>query len=146
MNVKRVVVAAVVAWVISIPCGFLVQEVILKGLFAANAAAFRPEPEMMAKVPFGIAATLLGFLAFAYIYAKGYEGGNGIAEGVRFGLVAGTLVNAFGVIWFWVMFPIDSTLGVAMLIDGYIEPMLYGAIVGAIYKPAAVAVTRRVAV
>ena len=146
MNLGRVVVAAVVAWVVSIPCGYFVQEVLFKGLLTANAAAFRPEAEMMAKLPFGIAATLLGFVAFAYIYAKGYDGGSGIVEGIRFGLVAGTLVNAFGIIWFWVMTPISSTLGVAMLLDGYVEPMLYGAIVGVIYKPAAMPVVRRAAV
>ena len=38
------------------------------------------------------------------------------------------------------------TLGVAMLLDGYVEPMLYGAIVGAIYKPAARPVGHRAAV
>ena len=143
MNFGRVAAAAVVAWVVSIACGFFVQEVLFAGLFAANASAFRPEAQMMANVPIGIAATLLGFFAFAYMYAKGYEGGSGVMEGIRFGLLIGVVVNAFGIVWFWVMTPIDGTLGVAMLLDSLVEPMLYGAIVGAIYKPVHQAVPRR---
>ena len=51
MNFGRLAIAAVVAWIVSIPVGFL----------------------------------LVGFFAFAYAYARGFEGGSGVMEGVRFG-------------------------------------------------------------
>ena len=69
-------------------------------------------------------------------YAKGYEGGSGVMEGIRFGLLIGIMVDAFAMIWYWVTIPISATLGIYMLIDGIVEPVIYGAIVGAIYKPA----------
>jgi hypothetical protein len=140
MNLARVATAAVVAWIVSIAVGFFVNDVLLAGLNAANQAAMRPESELMAKLPLGFVFLLLGFFAFAYMYAKGYEGGSGIGEGIRFGLCAGTLIAGFGTVWMYIVYPITGTLGVAMVIDSIVEGALYGAIVGAIYKPAAHAV------
>jgi hypothetical protein len=136
MNLGRVAAAAVVAWVVSIGIGYLVNQVLFAGLMQANVTAFRPEAEMMGNLPIGFGALLLGFFAFAYAYAKGYEGGNGVMEGIRFGVVASVIVNGFGVIWFYVTVPITGSLAAAMVIDTVVELAIYGAIVGAIYKPA----------
>ena len=136
MNLARVAAAAVVVWIVSIGIGYLVNEVLLVDLMVANAAAMRPQAEIMANLPLGFVFLLLGFFAFAYAYAKGYEGGNGIAEGVRFGLLAALIVIGFGVIWQYVAFPISGSMAIAVIIDCIVELAIYGAIVGAIYKPA----------
>ena len=144
MNYARIVTAALVAWVVSIGIGFLVNEVLLRDLMLANAAAMRPQEEMIAKLPLGVAFLLVGFLAFAYAYAKGYEGGHGPMEGVRFGVVVAFVVIGFGVIWQYVAFPIDGAMAVAGVIDAIVELAIYGAIVGAIYRPAGAGAGRRV--
>lgn len=144
MNYARIVTAAVVAWVVSIGIGFLVNEVLLRDLMLANAAAMRPPEEMIAKLPIGFAFLLVGFFAFAYAYAKGYEGGHGPMEGVRFGVVVALVVIGFGVIWQYVAFPIGGAMAVAGIIDAIVELAIYGAIVGAIYRPAAAGAGRRV--
>jgi hypothetical protein len=144
MNYARIVTAAVVAWVVSIGIGFLVNEVLLRDLMLANAAAMRPQEEMVAKLPLGYAFLLVGFLAFAYAYAKGYEGGHGPMEGVRFGVVVALVVIGFGVIWQYIVFPIGGAMAVAGVIDAIVELAIYGAIVGAIYRPAAAGAGRRV--
>jgi hypothetical protein len=144
MNYARIVTAAVVAWVVSIGIGFLVNEVLLRDLMLANAAAMRPQDEMIAKLPLGFAFLLIGFLAFAYAYAKGYEGGHGPMEGVRFGVVVALVVIGFGVIWQYVAFPIDGAMAVAGVIDAIVELAIYGAIVGAIYRPAGAGAGRRI--
>ena len=136
MNFARVAAAAVVAWVVSLPVGFLVNDVLLAGLYAPNAAAMRPEAEMMATLPLGFVFLLIGFFAFAYAYARGYEGGNGVMEGLRFGLLVAVIVTGFGMIWHYVLYPITGSLAAAMIIDSILGLALYGAIVGAIYKPA----------
>ena len=142
MNIARVAVAGVVGWIVSIPVGFFVNNVLLAGLNASNQAAMRPAADLTARLPVGFVFLLLGFFAFAYIYAKGYEGGNGVVEGLRFGLCAGILIVGFGIVWQYVVYPITGTMAVAAIIDTIIEGALYGAIVGAIYKPAAQAVQR----
>lgn len=146
MNFARVAAAAVVAWIASIGIGFLVNEVLFTDLAAANAAVMRPEAELMANLPLGFGFLLLGFFAFAYAYAKGYEGGNGVMEGIRFGVLMSFIVNGFGIIWFYVTMPITGSLAVAMLIDTVVELAIYGAIVGAIYTPLPAASAQRATV
>lgn len=135
MNFARVAAAAVAAWVVSIPVGFVVNEVLLKPMFDANAAAFRPEEAIMANLPLGFAATLVGFFAFAYMFAKGYEGTNGTIEGIRFGVLVAMLLICFAIFWQYLVFPISGNLSAAMIVDVIVEFALYGAIVGSIYKP-----------
>src|SRR5262245_25694560 len=117
MNLARVAVAAVVAFVVSIPVGFLVNNVLFAGITRANQAAIRSGAGIMANLPLGFVFLLFGFFAFAYMYAKGYEGGNGIAEGARFGLVAGVLIVGFGIVWQYVLYPINSTMAIAFIVD-----------------------------
>ena len=135
MNLARVAAAAVVAWIVSIGIGFFVNFVLFADLALANAAAMRPEAELTANLPLGFAFLLAGFFAFAYAYAKGYEGGNGVLEGIRFGLVTAVIIVGFGVIWQYIVFPISGAFAVAMVVDTIVEAAIYGAIVGAIYKP-----------
>jgi hypothetical protein len=112
-----------------------VNAVLLADVARANAAVLRPEAEFTANLPIGFAFLLLGFFAFSYAYAKGYEGGNGVMEGIRFGVIVAFIVIGFGVIWQYVVFPITPAFGAAIVIDTIVELAIYGAIVGAIYKP-----------
>ncbi len=135
MNYGRIAAAAVVAWIVSLPVGFFVNDIVLAGVYAANSATIRGDADMLGKLPLGFGFLLLAYFAFAYAYAKGYEGGSGLAEGVRFGLTTAIIVIGFGLIWTYVMVPITGSLAVAMVVDALIELPIYGAIVGAIYKP-----------
>jgi hypothetical protein len=137
MNFARVAASALAAWAVSIPVGYVVNEILLKDLYTANAAAMRPQEAIMANVPLGFVATLVGFFAFAYMYAKGYEGTNGPVEGIRFGVLVALLVCCFAIVWQYVVYPISGSMLAAMIVDIVAEMALYGAIVGAIYKPAA---------
>jgi hypothetical protein len=142
MNHRRVAVAAVVTWAVSLVVGFVVNDILLANIYTANQAVMRPEAQMTGMLPIGFVFLLLGFLAFAYMYAKGYEGGSGLMEGMRFGLCVGILVTGFGLIWQYVLYPITGTMAAAIIIDQILESTLYGVIVGLIYKPAAHAVRR----
>jgi hypothetical protein len=142
MNFGRIAAAAVVAWIVSLGVGFLVNDVLLTGIAAANVSVMRPEADLMANLPIGFAFLLIGFFAFAYAYAKGYEGGHGVVEGIRFGVLVALIVVGFGLIWQYVMFPITAAYAAAIIIDSILELALYGAIVGAIYRPAEVPATR----
>jgi hypothetical protein len=139
MNWSRFALAAGVAWVASLIIGYVVNEILLADLYAANAAQFRNEGDLNAGLPLGFAFMLVGFLAFTYAYAKGYEGGNGIVEGARFGLLIGVMLSCFVVIWNYVTMPLTGAYAVAGIVDYVVEYTIYGAIVGALYKPKAAA-------
>ena len=72
---------------------------------------------------------------FAYSYAKGYEGGAGTVEGLRFGVIVGLLLACFSVVWSYVMMPISGTFAAAMIVDAIAEMAVFGVVVGLIYKP-----------
>jgi hypothetical protein len=115
-------------------------------MIADNGAALRSLSDITANLPIGLGVLLIAFFALSYAYARGYEGGSGIAEGVRFGVTIGVIIVGFGTVWMWVMFPLNAQFGVAMMVDSIVEAAIYGAIIGAVYKPSSVAVPRRATV
>jgi len=129
-------IAAVVAWAASIVLGYLVNNVWLLRLYQANAWAYRRADDMTALLPIGFGVQLLAFVAFAFAYAKSYDGeGSGVLEGVRFGVVVAIMIDGFAVVWNYVTEPIALRLGVAQLIAFVGQFGVYGGIVGAIYAP-----------
>ena len=142
MNLPRVAIAAVVTWVVYLGVSFVVHTILLVDIYAQHRAVMRPEEQAGAILPVGFVFALVGFFAFAYAYAKGYEGGGGLQEGLRFGVIVGILICCFSIIWEYMIWPMSSALLIAWMLDYIIEFALYGMIVGVIYKPTA----RRLAV
>lgn len=137
MNLARVAMAAVVAWVVYLGVSFVVHTMLLKDLYLQHLSAMRPEVDQNGILPIGFMFALVGFFAFAYTYAKGYEGGSGAQEGLRFGVLVGILICSFRVIWDHMVWPVSLQLTAAWMVDYIVEFALYGMIVGGIYKPAA---------
>jgi hypothetical protein len=134
MNFGRLAAAALAAWVVSMGLGYLVNDVLLAGAYAAEAAAFRPRADM--NITVGMVASAFGFLVFAYAYAKGYEGTSGLQEGLRYGVIVALMLICFSLVWQYVVHPISTQLLSYMVIDALVEFAIYGSIVGAIYRPA----------
>ena len=145
MNFPRIALAAVAAWLVSLPVGFLINDFLMADIYAANRAVMRPEADVTANLPLGFVFVLVGFFAFAYAYAKGYEGGSGVMEGVRFGVLVALIVMGFGLIWQYILYPITATMAAAMIVDSIVEFAIYGGVIGAIYRPAGTGVRQRAA-
>ena len=137
MNLARVALAAVAAWVLYLSISFVVHGILLRDLYMQYTGVMRPEAEASGILPIGFAFALVGVFAFAYAYAKGYEGGSGLLEGLRFGVLVGILLCAFGSIWEYMVWPVGKRLLVAWLVDHIAEFAIYGMVVGPIYKPQA---------
>jgi hypothetical protein len=144
MNFARLALAAVAAWVLYMAMGYLVHGVLLRDTYLQYAGVMRPEAEANAILPVNFGLVLVGFFAFAYAYAKGYEGGSGLQEGLRFGVVVAIMLCTFVSIWQYMVWPAGRGLLAAWLVDYVVEFALYGMVVGVIYKPAALP-SRRVA-
>jgi hypothetical protein len=142
MNLIRVALAAVVTWVVYLGVSFVVHTILLADIYQRHRAVMRPEEQANAILPVGFVFALVGFFAFAYAYAKGYEGSSGLQEGLRFGVLVGILICCFATIWQYMVWPVSGTLLIAWMLDYIIEFAIYGMIVGVIYKPG----TRRVAI
>lgn len=135
MNLSRVALAGLAAWVAFCLIGYLAHAVLMADLYTAHAAIMRPEAEANARLPLAFLVSLVGMLAFAYAYAKGYEGGKGVQEGLRFGVLVGVMLIAFVIVWDYMTYPLSRTFLFALVIDYIVEFAIYGVIVGAIYRP-----------
>jgi putative flippase GtrA len=136
MNYARIVLAGIAAWIASIAVGYVINDVWLFRLYQANAWAYRRAEDIRPLVYYGLGAQLLGCLAFAFAYARGYQReGSGLAQGIRFGLVIAILIDGFATVWNVVTQPIAVRLGVLELVARVGEFGIYGAIVGLLYQP-----------
>lgn len=144
MNVSRVALAAVAAWIVDAVYGFCVYGKALESEFARYGDVFRPMAEVNGNLPLMFAGSLLAFFALAYIFAKGHEGGNGLAEGLRFGFVIA--VFEFGAISIgnYAVMKIGRKIAVEMAVAGFVEAIIMGVVMGLVYKPAPLAKTVRV--
>lgn len=135
MNLSRVALAGFAAWVVFCIVGFVAHAVLMEDLYAAHSAFMRPTADANARLPLAFAAALIGFFAFAYAYAKGYEGGTGIQEGLRFGVLVGVMLIAFVLVWDYMAYPLSRTFLLALVIDYIVEFAIYGTVVGMVYRP-----------
>lgn len=137
MDYKRLALAAVAAWIVDAVYGFVVWGNLLKADMEQYPAVFRAEADVMGMMPLMFGGILLGMFALAWIYAKGYEGGSGVTEGARFGAVVGLMLIGFISIGMYATTNIGGALAVKAAVATFIEMIVIGVTMGAVYKPAA---------
>jgi hypothetical protein len=135
MNYRSLAIAAVVAWVVDSIYGFLVFGLGLNAEFARYPGVFRSFEAVNAMLPLMFGSSLVATLLLAYIFAKGHEGGPGLQEGLRFGVVFGLFMFFSLSISTYVIYNIGRKLAVESSIAGFIETVLMGAVLGLMYKP-----------
>jgi hypothetical protein len=136
MNVARLALAAVAATVFDALYGFLVYGMLLAPEFAKYPGVYRSNEAGQAFLPLMFGGLLIAIVAAAVIYAKGYEGGSGVAEGARFGFLLGVfVVFAFAGVNYAVLI-INKKLAVMTAAAGFVEWLAIGTVIGLVYKPA----------
>src|SRR5206468_7688868 len=107
----------------------------LESEFNRYPGVFRSTQTVMGNMPLMFAGLLIAFFALAYIFAKGHEGGNGVAEGVRFGIVLGVFMFGMISIGNYCVLNIGRKIAVEMAVAGFVEAIVIGAVLGAVYQP-----------
>ena len=144
MNYGRIVTAAIVGTIVDGVYGFVVYGMLLAREFGRYPGVFRPMETINANIPLMAAGGLLAMFALAYMYAKGYEGGSGAVEGLRFGILLGIFVVGYIAIGNYVVMNIGRKLAVSMAVAGFVEFALVGLAIGAVYRRSGQASTARV--
>jgi len=137
MNMTRVVLAALAATVVDGFYGFVVYGNALAGRFAAFPGVFRSAEDGPAALPLMFCGILVGMLAVAYVYAKGYEGGSGLMEGLRFGLLIGIFNAGYFIGVDYGILNIGRRLALMMALAGLGEWLVVGCTIGLMYRSAA---------
>ncbi|HZR22027.1 MAG TPA: hypothetical protein VFA59_00475 [Vicinamibacterales bacterium] len=136
MNYARLALAAVAATIFDACYGFAVYGTYLAPEFGRYPGVFRSNEAGQAYLPLMFGGLLVAIVIATMIYAKGYEGGNGANEGLRFGVLLGLFVAlAFSGVNYAVL-NIGRKLAVQMAAAGLIEWTIIGLIIGVVYKPA----------
>ena len=136
MNTARLALAALAATVVDGIYGFLVYGNALSNEFGAFPGVFRSAEDGQAALPVMFAGVLVGMFAVSYIYAKGYEGGSGLLEGVRFGLLIGIFDAGYFIGVLYGILNIGRQMAATMALAGLAEWLVVGCTIGLIYRPA----------
>jgi len=135
MNYARLALAAVAATILDACYGFTVYGMLLAPEFAKYPSVYRSAEAGQAYLPLMFGGLFIAIAAAALIYAKGYEGGSGAAEGLRFGLLMGIfVVTAFAGVNYAVL-NIGRRLAAYAGVAGLVEWTLIGLVIGLVYKP-----------
>lgn len=137
MSFRRIAVPAVVAWLVDLAYGYVVFAKLLDSEIAPfRPTLFRSADAINANMPMMAVSTLIAFVALAYIFAKGHEGGSGLKEGFWFGVVIGAYLTFAVSIPNYVVMNMSQRLAAAFAVCGFLEALLAGIVLGLVYKPA----------
>ena len=146
MNTKRLLLTALVVFIVLEVLGYLVHGVILASTYQMEdvKVAFRPEAEMMSKMWIMYLTDIIWSFFFAFFFAKGYEG-RGIMEGVQFGFYIGLFWSLVFSYQSYAFVPMPYFLSFQWFIYGMIISIILGIAAALVYKPATAAQTQAAA-
>jgi len=135
MSYVRLVLAALAATIMDAVYGLIVWGKVLPSEFGRYPAIYRPAGDTS-----GFALMFLGIFAAmccaAWVYAKGYEGGSPLVEGLKFGVAIGLLMGAYISAANYGTMAIGKKLALTYLIGGFGEWLVAGIAIGLVYRPA----------
>ena len=137
MNYGRLASAAVAATIVDAVYGFIVYGNIISGEFARYPAIYRSTASQNAYLPGMFVGILFAMLVASYLYAKGYEGGSGLQEGMRFGVLVGLVMVGYVAGVNYAIMNIGKRLAVYYALAGLVEWVVVGMAIGFVYRPAA---------
>lgn len=137
MTLRRIFVPALAAWLVDSVYGYVVFGVMLNSEFAKYPSVFRSFEAVSSMLPMMFASSLVAFIAVAYIFAKGHDGGSGLKEGFWFGIVFASY-GVFGIsVPSYIIYNYGRDLALMTTLAAFVEMLLSGIVLGLVYKPAA---------
>lgn len=109
---------------------FLIHGVLLSSAYQATKELWRPDMQSLMWIYHVLA--IIGAFFLTLIFSKGYEG-NGVMEGVRYGLYIGIWMSAGMAYGSFAMIKIPYSLALQWFIYGVIEYVVYGVILAMVY-------------
>jgi hypothetical protein len=135
MNFGRLAVAAIAATVVDGVYGFVVWGKILNSEFARYPAIYRDAGDVSG-FPLMFAAIFVAMCFATVVYARGYEGGSGLSEGLKFGAILAAVVAGYFAGANFGTMRIGKKMAMMYGAGAFGEWLIAGAIIGLVYKPA----------
>ena len=134
MNTKSLLITILVAFVTVWATDFLIHGVWLSATYAATKELWRPESEMMAKMPFMLLGQFLIAAAFSMIFAACVAEKRCISCSMKFSACIGVMIAAGQII----MYAVQSYPGMLVVkwCVAYIaQALVLGFVVHKVYRP-----------
>lgn len=128
---KRIVIAAVVIFVVWAALDFVIHGVILGSAYAATPQLWRPMAEMKLAVMY--VATLIAALTFAGVYGW-LIAPKSVAIGLRYGLLFGIGAGVAMGYGSYAVMPIPYEMALGWFLGTVVEAVVAGALAGLIIK------------
>ena len=138
MDTKKFWVAVVVTFFVYGILQFVIHGGILQNLYKMTAHLLKDEALMRSRTWGYLLAGFFFALLFCLIYVKGYEPHKaGAAQGIRYGIYMGLFIQLPLVFTYFVVLNAPGRLLALWGVFGLLTTLICGAVLGAIYKPAA---------
>jgi hypothetical protein len=139
MNILRIFLASLGAFVAYMVFGGMIFVLIpsLKTEFLKFPAVYRDHDGQMSHMPVGMAAIFLSMVVLAVLYTMVYQGGSGLIEGARFGVLIGLFVFGAFVLHNYANLNIGLRIALISAVAYFLEWTVAGIVIGLIYRPAA---------
>ena len=139
MNYSRLGLAALGGTVAYFAFGFLVLWLVpvLVNESRKYPAVYRAQEEMKSVMPIAFVATFIAILVVAIIFAMIHQGGSGITEGARLGVLIGIFMVCAFALHNYVNLNIGLKLALGQAAAHFVQWTIVGIVIGLIYKPLA---------
>ena len=134
MNTKSLLITIVVAFVTVWATDFLIHGVWLSATYGATKELWRPESEMMAKMPFMFLGQFLIAAAFSMIFAACVAEKRCISCSMKFSACIGVMIAAGQIIMYAVQ-PYPGALVVKWCVAYIAQALVLGFVVHKVYRP-----------
>jgi hypothetical protein len=133
MNTKSLLITVVVAFLVVFGSDFLIHQVWLSADYGATKALWRPEAEMLAKMPLMMLGQLIYAVAFSLIFAACVAEKRRLSCTLKFAAcMALTMIG--GQMMMYVVQPIPGLLVVKWCVAGLVQALLLGFVIHQVYK------------
>ncbi len=136
MNIKRLALAIVAAFIYIFVSDILIHGVWLVDEYKSSMGLWRPETEMQAHMPWMTAGQLLAAVTFVTLWAVGFAARATIRCACLFGLFMGLFHQANTLITFAVQ-PLPASLATKWFVACTLQAVLLGVVTFLAYKPLA---------
>lgn len=133
MNVKSLILTIIVAFVTVWGTDMLIHGVWLRPTYQATPSLWRPEAEMMGKMPFMLTGQFLVAAAFSLIFAACVAEKRCLSCTLKFAGSMGVIFAA-GQIMMYAVVPYPGSLVVKWCVAGIAQMLLLGLIVHKVYR------------
>ena len=135
MNPKSLLITVLVAFVTVFVSDFLIHQVWLSGTYKVTASLWRPEAEMMAKMPLMLLCQFSTALAFTMIFAACVAEKRCMSCTLKYSASMGVF-SAAGQFMMYCVQPLPLGLALKWVLAAIVQAVVLGMIVHKVYRPA----------